>query len=69
MTIARQLAGSVDARPWSLAELDWLRRLAATGLPPVMIALKLQRPVQRVREAAAREGIKLQPSCVRASGE
>jgi hypothetical protein len=69
MTTARHLAGSIDARPWSVAELDWLRRLAATGLPPVMIALKLQRPVVRVREAASREGIKLQPSSVKASGE
>ncbi|GAA1115224.1 hypothetical protein GCM10009630_10800 [Kribbella jejuensis] len=65
MATARHLAGSIDARPWSIVELAWLRRLAASGLPPVMIALKLQRPVHTVREAAAREGITLQPSAAK----
>ncbi|MFI5693762.1 hypothetical protein ACIA58_18100 [Kribbella sp. NPDC051586] len=69
MTTTRHLAGSIDARPWTVAELAWLRRLAATGLPPVMIALKLQRPVQKVREAAAREGITIVPSPPEAARE
>jgi hypothetical protein len=69
MTTRRHLAGSVDARPWSVNELAWLRRLAAGGLPPAMIALKLQRPVRKVREAAAREGITFQTRSADPPGE
>jgi hypothetical protein len=69
MTTRRHLAGSVDARPWSAAELAWLRRLAAGGLPPTSIAFKLQRPIEKVREAAAREGIRLPSSAVEVPNE
>ena len=46
-------------RPWSEADIDRLRMLAAAGASPIKCAAALKRNVQAIRRQAGRLGIQL----------
>jgi hypothetical protein len=50
---------SLGSRPWTLEELQQLRELAAARAPTNIIARKLKRTSEAIRQKAKREGIVL----------